>query len=110
AALEAEFRARLDAVQVPAPVLDLAKSRFDRPAIFGRRCPHEVDELLEDANAALDRQDLRAARAAYAGSLRLDPGNFGARLGLAVCEQRRGAAEAAVARYAELGADAGLTR
>jgi len=42
--------------------------------------------------------------------LRLDPGNFGARLGRAVCEQRRGAEQAATARYMELGADASLTR
>jgi tetratricopeptide (TPR) repeat protein len=110
AQLESEFSARLDGVQVPAPVLDLAKSRFDRPAIFGRRCPHEVDELLENANAALDRMDPAAASVAYSESLRLDPSNFGARVGLAVCEQRRGAAEAAVARYAELGADTALTR
>jgi hypothetical protein len=110
AELEGEFRARLDGVQLPAYVLDLAKSRFDRPAIFGRRCPHEVDELLEDAGGALERYDIVAARAAYAESLRLDPANFGARLGLAVCEQRRGAARAAEARYAEVGADPALTR
>lgn len=108
--LEQEFHAQLDGVQLPSYVLDLAKSRFDRPAIFGRRCPHEVDELLEDASGALDRRDIAAASSAYADSLRLDPANFGARLGLAVCEQRRGAARAAEARYAEIGADAALTR
>jgi len=109
-ALEQEFRAELDRVQLSAWVLDLARSRFDRPAIFGRRCPHVVDELIEDANAALERQDVVAASAAYDASLRLDPGNFGARLGRAVCEQRRGAEQAAAERYTELGADPSLTR
>jgi len=110
AALESDFRARLDGVQLPDYVLDLAKARFDRPAIFGRRCPHDVDELLEDAGAALDRYDITAAHRAYSESLRLDPANFGARLGLAVCEQRRGAARVAAARYTEIGTDAALTR
>jgi tetratricopeptide (TPR) repeat protein len=108
--LQQEFSAELDRVQLPAWVLDLAKSRFDRPAIFGRSCPHVVDELLEDANAALQRHDVAAASAAYDASLRLDPGNFGARIGRAVCEQRRGAEQAAEARYIELGADPSLTR
>jgi hypothetical protein len=110
AALESDFRARLDGVQLPDYVLDLAKARFDRPAIFGRRCPHDVDELLEDASAALDRYDITAAHRAYSESLRLDPANFGARLGLALCEQRRGAARVAAARYTEMGTDAALTR
>jgi hypothetical protein len=110
AALESDFRARLDGVQLPDYVLDLAKARFDRPAIFGRRCPHDVDELLEDASAALDRYDITAAHRAYSESLRLDPANFGARLGLAVCEQRRGAARVAAARYTEIGRDAALSR
>lgn len=108
--LEQEFRAELDRVQLPGWALDLARARFDRPAIFGRSCPHVVDELIEDANAALERQDVAAASAAYDASLRLDPGNFGARVGRAVCEQRRGAEQAAEARYRELGADPSLTR
>jgi tetratricopeptide (TPR) repeat protein len=110
AALGHDFRARLDGVQLPAYVLDLAKARFDRPAIFGRRCPHDVDELLEDAGAALERSDITAAHRAYSESLRLDPANFGARVGLAVCEQRRGAARVAAARYTEMSLDAALTR
>jgi hypothetical protein len=108
--LEAGFRARLAQVELAPWVLDLARARFDRPAIFGRQCPHEVDSLLGEANAALDRFDIGAASAAYAQTLRLDPQSFGARVGLAVCEQRRGAPAAADQRYAELGVDAALTR
>jgi hypothetical protein len=69
-----------------------------------------VYELLEDACAELDRRDCAAASRAYSECFRLDPGYLGARLGLAVCEQRRGAVRAAEARYAEVGADAALTR
>ncbi len=108
--LDAGFRARLAQVELAPWVLDLARARFDRPAIFGRRCPHEVDELLAEGNAALERFDVGAAGAAYLRTLRLDPQNFGARVGLAVCEQRRGEPVAADARYAELGADGALTR
>lgn len=110
AELDDGFRARLARVELAPWVLDLARARFDRPAIFGRHCPHEVDELLGEANAALERFDIGAASAAYLQTLRLEPQSFGARVGLAVCEQRRGQPAAADVRYAELGQDGALTR
>jgi tetratricopeptide (TPR) repeat protein len=108
--LEQEFRADLDQVQLPERVIELARARFDRPAIFGRRCPHVVDRLLQDASAAYERFDLERAAKDYTQSLRLDPSNLSARLGLAACDQRRGADQEALARYDTLATDPSLTR
>src|SRR5439155_1705914 len=52
-ALEAEWLASLDRLKVGNDVLQVARARFDQPAIFGRRCPHVVDRLEDEAGAAL---------------------------------------------------------
>jgi tetratricopeptide (TPR) repeat protein len=108
--LELEFNSRLDAVRVSDAMLELARARFDRPAIFGRRCPHVVDRLLEDAGGAFERAELAAAALYFSECLELDPQNFSARLGLAACDQRRGSAREAEARYQSLAQDNSLTR
>jgi tetratricopeptide (TPR) repeat protein len=107
--LSAAFAADLDRLIVPARILELARARFDRPAIFGRRCPHVVDELLEEAAFAYDAFDFDAAGAAYERGLQLDPSNFNARMGLAACAERRGEAKGR-ARYEAMASDPGLTR
>ena len=82
-----------------------------RPAATAKELAANLTALYDATfNVALDRYDIPAASRAYAESLRLDPTNFGARIGLAVCEQRRGAADRAQALYGELGADPSLTR
>lgn len=103
------FEADLDRLLVPERLLELARARFDRPAIFGRRCPHGVDERLQQAALAFDAFDIDSAAAAYESSLQLDPSNFRARVGLAACAERLDASEAR-ARYEALALDAGLTR
>jgi tetratricopeptide (TPR) repeat protein len=109
ATLEREFREELDRVTLPARVAELAKARFDRPAIFGRRCPHVVDSLLQDATFAFEQFDMQSAVERYERGLELDPGNFTARMGLAACEQRRGDDVQSVSRYQALTSDDGLT-
>jgi tetratricopeptide (TPR) repeat protein len=108
--LASEFGAQLDRVVLPPAVLALAKSRFDRPAIFGRRCPHVVDRLLVDASSAFERSELTEARASYDQSLRLDPSNFRARFGLASCDARAGAEAAAELRLHALAGDSALSQ
>jgi tetratricopeptide (TPR) repeat protein len=110
AGLSRDFDAELDRVVLPEQALELARARFDRPAIFGRRCPHVVDSLLDDASAAFERFDIEAASEDYTRSLQLDRSNLTARLGLAACDQRRGADQEALARYEALADDASLTR
>jgi hypothetical protein len=108
--LQREFQADLAALVLPERVLELARARFDRPAIFGRRCPHVVDELLEAAGGAFEGFDFASARAAYQGSLELDPSNYNARLGLAACAERSGDEPLATTRYEEMARDPSLTR
>jgi tetratricopeptide (TPR) repeat protein len=108
--LSRAFDAELDRVVLPEQALELARARFDRPAIFGRRCPHVVDSLLDQAGAAFEGFNIQAAREDYARSLQLDRGNLTARLGLAACDQRRGADLEALARYKALADDPSLTR
>ena len=109
-ALEAELMADLGRIVLSERLLELARARFDRPAIFGRRCPHVVDHLMQRAGGAFERFDISAAISAYDEGLELDPSNFGARLGLAACDQRRGADHEAGLRYLALVADPTLTR
>lgn len=107
--LEAAFEADLDRLTVPDRIRELARARFDRPAIFGRRCPHVVDELLEEAAFAYDSFDFDAAVSAYESGLQLDPSNFNARMGIAACAERRGDADGRP-RYEAMARDPGLTR
>jgi formylglycine-generating enzyme required for sulfatase activity len=108
--LERSWQASLDRLKVGEDVLQVARARFDQPAIFGRRCPHVVDRLGGDAGAALAQFDTARARELYGELLALDPHDLGARLGLATCAQRDGAEPTARALYEKIGADKTLAR
>jgi tetratricopeptide (TPR) repeat protein len=109
AALDREFREDLAKIELRPALLAMAKARFDRPSIFGRLCPRRVDRDLGIAEARLSAGDIRGAREAYDGLLKLEPDNTRARLGLALCDVRDGALESAVARYQALATDRRLT-
>src|SRR5690606_6471566 len=104
-----EFRSALARVQVPARVLELARTRFDRPAIFARSCPHVVDRLLVDARRSLAELDLERAEHGFWSTLRLDPESLSAREGLAACAIRRGDRDAALQKLEALAVDSSLT-
>jgi hypothetical protein len=104
------FEADLDRLVLPERVRELARARFDRPAIFGRRCPHEVDEQLQAAALAFEGFDFGAAEAAYGRVLALDPSNFNARLGVAACVERGAGGTDGRARYEALAREGDLTR
>src|SRR5689334_9149555 len=108
--LEAAFHASLDRLHVGEDVLAVARARFDQPAIFGRRCPHVVDRLGEEAALALGQFDTARARALYRELLELDPHDLGARLGLATCAQRDGSLDEARTLYQRIGADGNLPK
>lgn len=109
AKLEQEFRSALARVEVPARVLELARTRFDRPAIFARSCPHVVDRLLVDARRSLAELDLERAEHGFWSALRLDPESLSAREGLAACAIRRGDRDAALQKLEALAVDSSLT-
>jgi tetratricopeptide (TPR) repeat protein len=104
--LEAEWHKSLQKVKVSPEAMIAAKARFDRPAIFGRRCPHVVDRLAQQAGGALGSNDYRSARKDYRELLELDPDNFGAHMGLAKCDLRAGDTAAGRKRYQAISTDA----
>jgi tetratricopeptide (TPR) repeat protein len=109
-ALEADFRSALASVKIGEKALLAAKARFDRPAIFGRSCPHAVDELEQAAGARLSENDPEAARSKYEELLRLDPQNPRARMALGLCAVRQARFDEARRRYQELARDPALPR
>ena len=106
--LERAWWAHLDALPLDDAALKTARARFDRPGIFARRCPHEVDERLGWANGRAGTGDLAGARDAYGDVLALDPGNVHAHLGLARCQDRGGDMGAAEQSYRALAGDDAL--
>jgi hypothetical protein len=72
AELEAEWHKFLDAVVVSANVIEIARARFSRPAVFERRCPHAVDRLLSESVDLCPYQESKAIRLAEE-AVRLDP-------------------------------------
>lgn len=105
AALERDWRASLEREKLSAAALEAARARFDRPAVFGRKCPHEVDAALSEAHGRLGQGDVRGARERFERSLALDPAHFGARLALGTCAARAGDDADARRRYGVLAED-----
>ncbi|MGK3993122.1 hypothetical protein [Sorangium sp. So ce1024] len=71
-AMERAWHADLDALTLPDAARAQAKARFDRPAVFARRCPHVVDACLQKAERLRARGDHEGAIAQYRRVLSLD--------------------------------------
>lgn len=71
AALDAAYRKELTSIPLSARLRGLAAEIFRRPSVFGRRCPHEADRALEEAQA-LCPLNAPAAERALARTLWLD--------------------------------------
>lgn len=108
-ALEVAWHRALDAVGVPAAALPSARARFERPAIFGRRCPRVVDRLEAEAATALASGRVEAARVHFRALLAFDPGHLRARSGLGTCALREGDRAGARALLQAAVSDLGLT-
>lgn len=103
---EKEWLAALDAVPLPDGALLVAKARFDRPAIWGRRCPHVVERLRDDAESCRDDGDLAGAERKWLELLRLDEADPSARLERAKLAARRGELSAMRAQVLAMLSDA----
>jgi len=68
---------------LPPAARGVAKARFDRPAIFGRRCPHVVDACRARGDRLRGAGDHEGAVAAYDELLGLDPHDDGTRVAIA---------------------------
>jgi tetratricopeptide (TPR) repeat protein len=108
--LEQEWRQALQAVTVSPEAMHTARARFDRPAIFGRRCPHVVDAFEQQAAARLGMGDATGCREGYERVLALDPEHVRARIGLAGCAFRAGDLAQARERYATVASDPKLPK
>lgn len=71
-AMEREWHAALDALPLAEAARVQALARFDRPAIFGRRCPRVVDACKQQAEHLRAGGDFVGARAELARILALD--------------------------------------
>lgn len=108
--LEAGFQADLDAVILPAAAKAQAKARFDRPAIFGRRCPHAVDACKERGDGLRAVGDYAGAAAEYAAALEIDPNDIASRLSVGLTLVRAGEPEEGAAAVSRVAADESLPR
>lgn len=109
-ALEVAWHAELDAVALGDAALAEAEARFDRPSVFGRRCPHVVDETMGRAGGELAAGDYDDALEGLTEVLRLDPGHWHAKLSLATCHDRRGDEASRQATLTELANDERMTQ
>ncbi len=89
-ALDGEFRAHLQALPDNPAADAWVQSKFERPSIWGRRCPHEVDALKREADQCQAARRLGDARALYATILARDPHEWSAQLSRAGMEARFG--------------------
>jgi tetratricopeptide (TPR) repeat protein len=87
--MEGEWRASLAQIKIPEPAEAVARARFDRPALWGRRCPHTVDLFRKEAERSVEKGDYFQARRTYEELLQLDPRDDNARLAIAGCLLRR---------------------
>ncbi len=71
--LESDFAAWLKSMPMPDEALAFAKAKFDRPSVWGRRCPHVVDALDRRADQCRDEHRVARAVTLYDAALERDP-------------------------------------
>ena len=100
--LDTAFRNQL-ATLILSPEADaFAKAKFERPSVFGRRCPHVIDALKRDAQRCEADQQIERAVKLYDQILARDAHDTGARYHRAATELRYGATAPAARGRAEL--------
>jgi hypothetical protein len=103
--LETKFLGALDALPLSDAARSQAKARFDRPGIFGRRCPHVVDKCVRQADGLRSSGDEDGALDLYARVRELDPGDAMIRVMMARARIKKGELEAGKADLTAIAAD-----
>ena len=93
--LDAKFREHIRATDLEPWALERARIRFERPALFQRQCPHQVDKYVSEGHSALGRARPGLALTAYEQALRLSPKEYAAITGAALAQVRAGNLDAA---------------
>lgn len=101
------FAAHVATVPLHPAALAVAKARFGRPGIFGRRCPHVVDALRQRADGCSDAQRYDEALRLYSDAVALDPTDFASRHRHAAVDLRHRDRAAGRAALLALAADEG---
>ena len=87
-ALDAAFHDYLEGLPMPPEVESFARAKFNRPGIFGRRCPHVVDAIRHEADVCRDTQRFDEAIRLYESALKKDPLDFASKQSHAVTMRR----------------------
>ncbi len=96
----------LDGAPLPPEAFAVARARFDRPAIWGRRCPHVVEKLRDEAEECRDDGDYARADEKLKQLLTLDEADPSARVERAKLAGKRGDEPAMRAMLLEMLGDA----
>ncbi len=108
--LESAWHAELGELTLPEAAAAIARARFDRPSVWGRKCPHAVDLYRKEAERSQEKGDFLQARRLYEDLLRLDPHDESARIAMAGCFLRRGEKQEATKILSAVAADESATR
>lgn len=103
--LEQAFHKELDSLSLSEAAMAQAKARFDRPAIFGRHCPHVVDACKQRGDAYRTAGDFVKAMLEYERAIQLDPHDPGLSMAMAKNLFRMGRLDEANARLLRLAGD-----
>lgn len=92
AALDTAFRAWVQEQPFPPAARSYARGKFERPGLFGRKCPHAVDTLRGEGDRLRGAGDEKGAICKYDAALALDGNDWNTRLARAatVAEGYRG--------------------
>jgi hypothetical protein len=80
AEIEREFHAYLDRETLPEGARAFAESKFKRPGVFARACPHLVDQERGFADQCREACDVAQAKRRYDEVLARDPHDYASKL------------------------------
>jgi hypothetical protein len=106
--LERAWLADLEKITLSDPALVYAKSRFEKPGVMKRICPHAVDALVEQGEGLAAEGDCIGAAMTFGQASLLDPRDVPARIGIASCLPRLAGTDAARQQWQQIAEDAAL--
>jgi tetratricopeptide (TPR) repeat protein len=89
ASLDRRFRESLVRTPLSAEAQSFARARFERPSVFGRKCPHVIDAVRGEADRCRGRNEYARATELYGEVLGRDPHDWSARYGLGMVSARQ---------------------